>query len=211
MTFVLYPLSHYNSITEPHARFLLSLLEDLSIDFPSHFILFLINVYRDTATHDNLIFPSTITQIIRHFSISILDSHLFTVMDAINLVSVRRSEAQLRLKRTRTERMDSSAPSIPSTSAPFSSSGDVMLEAIIAQLWCMDACLDTLSDELCQVTTRVGRITRWQARLGDFIASPSPSLEASEEEDADDGTSDDDDDEDEEVSSSSDEEMTISQ
>ena len=93
MTFVLYPLSHYNSITEPHARFLLSLLEDLSIDFPSHFILFLINVYRDTATHDNLIFPSTITQSIRHFSISILDSHLFTVMDAISLVSVRRSEA----------------------------------------------------------------------------------------------------------------------
>ena len=160
MTFVLYPLSHYNSITEPHARFLLSLLEDLSIDFPSHFILFLINVYRDTTTHDNLIFPSTITQIIRHFSISILDSHLFTVMDAISLVSVRWSEAQLRLKRPRTERTDSSAPSIPSTSAPSSSSGDVMLEAIIAQLRCMDACLDTLSDELCQVTTRVGRIAR---------------------------------------------------
>ena len=209
MTFVLYPLSHYNSIIEPHARFLLSLLEDLSINFPSHFILFLINVYRDAATHDNLIFPLTITQIIRHFSISILDSHLFTIMGAISLVFVRRSEAQLRLKQPQTERTDSSAPSIPSTSAP-SSSGDVMLEAIIAQLQCMDACLDTLSDELCQVTTRVGRIARWQARLGDFIASPSPSLEASEEEDADDGTSDDDDDEDEEVSSSSDEEMTIS-
>ena len=149
MTFVLYPLSHYNSITEPHARFLLSLLEDLSIDFPSHFILFLINVYRDTATHDNLIFPSTITQIIRHFFISILDSHLFTVMDAISLVSVRWSKAQLRLKWPRTEKTDSSAPSIPSTSAPSSLSGDVMLEAIIAQLQCMDACLDTLSDELC--------------------------------------------------------------
>ena len=35
MTFILHPLSHYNSITEPHARFLLSLLEDISIDFPS--------------------------------------------------------------------------------------------------------------------------------------------------------------------------------
>ena len=34
MTFVLYPLSHYNSITESHARFLLSLLEHLTIDFP---------------------------------------------------------------------------------------------------------------------------------------------------------------------------------
>ena len=35
MTFVLYPLSHYNSITDPRARFLLSLLEHLTIDFPS--------------------------------------------------------------------------------------------------------------------------------------------------------------------------------
>ena len=35
MTFVLHPLSHYNSITEPHAQFLLSLLKHLTIDFPS--------------------------------------------------------------------------------------------------------------------------------------------------------------------------------
>ena len=39
MTFVLHPLSHYNSITEPRAQFLLSLLEHLTIDFPSDFIL----------------------------------------------------------------------------------------------------------------------------------------------------------------------------
>ena len=52
MTFTLTPLSHYNSITEPRARFLLSLLEDLSIDFPFHFITFVIDVYQDTATHD---------------------------------------------------------------------------------------------------------------------------------------------------------------
>ena len=39
MTFVLHPLSHYNSITEPHAQFLLFLLEHLTIDFPSPFIL----------------------------------------------------------------------------------------------------------------------------------------------------------------------------
>ena len=38
MTFTLTPLSHYNSITELYARFLLSLLEDLTINFPSHFI-----------------------------------------------------------------------------------------------------------------------------------------------------------------------------
>ena len=39
MTFILLPLSHYNSIIGPCACFLLSFLEDLSIDFPSHFIL----------------------------------------------------------------------------------------------------------------------------------------------------------------------------
>ena len=48
----------------------------------------------------------------------------------------------------------------------------------------MDARLDTLSDELCQVTTRVSRIARQQAHLGGFVASPSPSPKASEDEDA---------------------------
>ena len=61
MTFFLHPFSHYNSITESHARFLLSLLEHLNIDFSSHFILSIIDVYRDTATRDKLIFPSAIT------------------------------------------------------------------------------------------------------------------------------------------------------
>ena len=72
MTFVLHPLSHYNLITEPRAQFLLSLLEGLTIDFSSHFILFLIDVYKDTATRDKLIFPSTITRILHHVSISSL-------------------------------------------------------------------------------------------------------------------------------------------
>ena len=45
MTFTFTPLFHYNSITEPCARFLLSPLEDLSIDFPSHFITSVLNVY----------------------------------------------------------------------------------------------------------------------------------------------------------------------
>ena len=49
MTFLLHPLSHYNSITEPRARFLLSLLEHLTIDFPSHFILSIIDVHLDVA------------------------------------------------------------------------------------------------------------------------------------------------------------------
>ena len=51
-------------------------------------------------------------------------------------------------------------PSFPSTSAPSSSSGGVTLEAIMAQLEHMDACLDTLSTELYQVNTHVSRIAR---------------------------------------------------
>ena len=50
MTFVLHHLSHYNSIAEPCTRFFLSLLEHLTIDFPSHFILSILDVYRDTAS-----------------------------------------------------------------------------------------------------------------------------------------------------------------
>ena len=56
MAFILHPLSHYNTITEPLARFLLSIIEDLSIDFPSQFILSFIDVYKDTTTGDKLIF-----------------------------------------------------------------------------------------------------------------------------------------------------------
>ena len=74
MTFVLHPLSHYNFITEPHAQFLLSFLEHLTIDFSSHFILSIIDVYRDTMFCDKLIFPSTITRILRHFSVPLSNS-----------------------------------------------------------------------------------------------------------------------------------------
>ena len=93
MSFVLHPLSHYNFIIEPRARFLLSLLEGLTIDFSSHFILFFIDVYRDTATCDKLIFPSAITRILRHFFVSYLESTHFSVMCAIDAITVRRSEA----------------------------------------------------------------------------------------------------------------------
>ena len=82
----------------------------------------------------------------------------------------------------------------------------------MAQLQCMDARIDTLSDELCQVNTRVGHIARRQTHLGGFPAFPSPSSKASTNEDDDDGAADDDDeDEDEDANSSSDEEMTTSQ
>ena len=80
MTFVLHLLSHYNSIIEPHARFLLSLLKHLTIDFPSHFILSIIDVHLDSASHDKLIFPSTITRILRHFSVPFPFSDHFTVV-----------------------------------------------------------------------------------------------------------------------------------
>ncbi|KAL0014649.1 hypothetical protein SO802_001718 [Lithocarpus litseifolius] len=63
-TFTLTPLSHYNSITKPRARFLLSLMEDLSIDFPSYLITSIIYVYQDTTTCDKLIFPSAIMRIL---------------------------------------------------------------------------------------------------------------------------------------------------
>ena len=93
MTFILHPLSYYDIITEPRAHFLLSLIEDLSIDFPSHFIFSLIDVFRDTATRDKLIFPSAIMRILCHFSISYPPSDLFFVMDAIDAATIRRSDA----------------------------------------------------------------------------------------------------------------------
>ena len=93
MTFVLHPLSHYNSITEPRARFLLSLLEGLTIDFPFYFIVSLIEVYKDSATCDKLIFPSTIMRILRYASVSYPESTYFLVMCAIVAAIVQRSKA----------------------------------------------------------------------------------------------------------------------
>ena len=93
MSFVLHPLSQYNSITEPRAQFLLSFLEHLTINFPSHFILSIVDVYRDTTTCDKLIFPSAITQILRHFSVPFPSSDHFPIMCAIDYATVKRSEA----------------------------------------------------------------------------------------------------------------------
>ena len=96
MTFVLYPLSNYNSITESHARFLLSLLEHLTVDFPSHFIFSLIDVFQDLASRDKLIFTSTITRILRHFFVPSPASNPFTFMCAIDAATVKCSEVQFR-------------------------------------------------------------------------------------------------------------------
>ena len=130
ITFVLHPLSHYNSITEPHARFLLSLLEHLTTDFPTNFILSIIDVYRDTTTHYKLIFPSVITQILFHFFVSIPSSDHFPIMCAIDYASVKWSKVQFRSRRSDTAA--SPIPYAPSISAPSASMRGVTLEDIMA-------------------------------------------------------------------------------
>ena len=77
----------------------------------------------------------------------------------------------------------------------------------MAQLVHMDTRLDTLSDELCQVNTCVGRIARRQAVMGGFTVPYSPSQLASEDE-SDDGFSNNDVDEEDGASSPSDDEMS---
>ena len=139
---------------------MLSLFEGLTIDFPSHFIPSFIDVYKDTTTRDNLIFPSAITWILSHFSVSYHESTHSFAMCAIDVATVRRSEAQFRPMWPRTKITTPPASFAPFTSAPSSSASGVTLEVIIAQFQRMDARLDTLNDELCQVNTRVGRIAQ---------------------------------------------------
>ena len=176
MTFVLHPLSHYNSITEPRARFLLSLLEHLIIDFPCHFILSIINVHLDSASRNKLIFPFAITRILRHFSVLFPCSDHFSIMCAIDYAIVKCSEAQFQSRQSDSATLSScSAPSwsTPSASVP-SSSSDVSLGDIMAQLQHIDARLDTLSTKLYQVNVCVGRIARRQATMGGFAPEPTP-------------------------------------
>ena len=193
MTFVLYPLLLYNSITKSRARFLLSLLEHLTIDFPSHFILSLIDVFQDSTSRDKLIFPSAITRIVRHFSIPIATSDPFTFMCAIDTATIKCCEAQFRSRQ-----QDSTPPSqlTPSrsdqpTSAPSSSSSDVSLGDIMVQLQRMNTHLDTLSTELYQVNVRVGRIVRRQVTMGGFASKATPSPPPPVASDSKDGDDDD--------------------
>ena len=136
MTFVLPPRSQYNTIIEPRDCFLLSLMENLSIDFSSHMIVSIIDCYQDTATHDKLIFPLAITRILTHMHIIIPPSPLFHVMVAISKESIWRSAAQLAAKWPRVETMDAApTPRPSSTFAPSSSSrADVSLVDIVDQL-----------------------------------------------------------------------------
>ena len=132
VTFVLDPLSRYNSITKPQAWFLLSLMKGLTIDFPSHFILSIIDVYRDTMTCDKLIFPSAITRLLRHFEVCFPSSVPFLVMGAIDASTVKCSEAQFRSRWSRSKTTPTS--SALSTSVPSSSTSGVTLEDIMVQL-----------------------------------------------------------------------------
>ena len=79
----------------------------------------------------------------------------------------------------------------------------------MAQLVCMDARLDILSDKLCQVNTCVGRIAQQQAVMGGFVASPPPTLEASEDKDDDGNVNASDADKDDGASSSSADKISI--
>ena len=120
-------------------------------------------------------------------------------MGAICAGSIRRSEAQLRLKRP-------PSSSTPPTSTPSSSTVGVTLDAIMEQLQRIHADfgghLDYLTDEMCQMNTQVGRIARQQARMASLTPSPSPSPEVSLDDEVDDDEDD--------VDFSSDDEMMTS-
>ena len=94
-----------------------------TIDFPSHFILFIIDVYRDTTTCDKLIFPS----------VPFPSSDHFLVMCAIDYAIIKRSEAQFCLMRFGT--VTPPTPSTPSTSAPSSSTSGVTLSVMCCVRW----------------------------------------------------------------------------
>ena len=101
------------------------------------------------ATRDKLIFPTAITRILCYFSISYLEFTQFSPMCALDVATVRRSEAQFRPKWPRTETTTPSASSAPSTSTHSLVASGVTLRVVMAQLQSMDARLNTLSDELC--------------------------------------------------------------
>ena len=155
-------------------------------------------------------------RILCHFSIPFPSSDHFSIMYAIDSIIVKSSEVQFRSWQS-----DSVAPSsrlalsrsASSTFAHSSSTSDVSLGEVMAQLQRMDTCLDTLSTQLYQVNVRVGCIARWQAIIGGFAleASPSPPPPMAsdfEDDDYDDGDDDDALDDDDGDASSTDEMST---
>ena len=141
----------------------------------------MIDIYQDNATRDKLICLSTITCILTHMHVPIPSAHLFSIMGAISQGSIRRSDAQLasKAKWPREESTpaqqeeadiraseDATYASWPSSSSALSSSSRVeaSLIAILDQLQLMradfDSHLDHLSDEMCQMNTKIGCIAR---------------------------------------------------
>ena len=145
--------------------------------------------------------------------VTILPSSPFYVIGAINKESIRRSDVQLAAKQPRVESTstDVAPASRPSSSSapPSSSRAEVSLIAIMDQLQLMHADfgshLNHLSDEICKMNTKIGRIAHYQSRLGGFVPS---TLEPTEESSLDGGDADDNDDA---SSSKTDDEMTASQ
>ena len=134
------------------------------------------------AIRYKLTFLSIITRILHHFSVSFPVSDHFHVMCAIDAVTIKRSEARFRSRRSRSAAPPT--PSTPSTFAPSTSIEGVTLDAIMAQFQRMDAHLDTLTTEMYQVNNHADRIARRQAHLGGFVESPSPPPKAFEDDDA---------------------------
>ena len=190
-------------------------------------IVSMIDIYQDIATRDKLIFLLVITRILRHMHVPIPPTPHFSIMGAITQDSLRRSIAQLtsKAKRPREESTlaqpeeanirvaenatYASRPPTPPSSAPsFSSKVNASLIAILDKLQHMRAnfgsCLDHISNEMCQMNTKIGRIAHRQSHLGGFVPSPSPnpSVESSNNEDYD---------SDDSSSTTHDDDMTVSQ
>ena len=127
--------------------------------------------------------PLAITRLLHHFDVRFPSSDPFPIMGAIDVGIVKRSEAQFHLKRSRS--IATPTPTAPSTSIPSSAMSGVTHEDIMAQLQRMDARLNTLSDELCQVNTRVGRIARHQAKIGGYTMPSTPVASMDESDDSD--------------------------
>ena len=82
------------------------------------------------------------------------------------------------------------------------------LEDIVVQLQRMDARLDTFSDELCQVNTRVVHIAWRQAEMGDYTV-PSTHMASTYESD-DSGSADDAEDDDDAIASDDEDDVDAS-
>ena len=78
----------------------------------------------------------------------------------------------------------------------------------MAQLQRMDARLNTLNDELCQVNTRADHIARHQAEMGGYTMPSTPVAPADESDADDDDATTSDDQDDGDASSPSDDEMS---